>query len=713
MNTVILKISGMNCVNCANTIQKELLLSSYIEEAKVNFSTSQASIIYNKKINVDSIIKDIEKLGFNASLTEKEFTKREQANLRKNKIYSIISIIATIFVHILAFSSYEYKYYMIFLVATYIQFIIGFIFIKGAIKSFKSSVWDMNVLISIGTISAYIYSTYNLFFTTTEEIYFNSTIIIIAFVILGNYIQDKSKKKAGDFIEDLKKLYPKKATILVDNEEVEIDINKINIGDILVIKQGDIIACDGVIIKGESEIDTTVITGEPFSCYVKKGQKVKSGSINLVGNIFVKTEKKFTDSTISKIVNILEKAKEKSILLNVYLDKIVFYFVPTIIIIAVLTFVIWALVIGDYKSAIIFTITVLIISCPCSLGLAIPICIVATIARSAKDRLLIKDPSVIGVINNIKYAFLDKTGTLTKGDIEIDNYEIVDKKYICLLVALEKKSSHPLAKSLVQYFKEYEDNSLEVTNFEIIVGGGINGIVDNKNVLIANERLLSKHNISFDKFQKFNDDANIKTQSTLYLCIENKVIGAFSLKDHIKEDAKNFIKLLKKLNITPIMLTGDSKIRAEYICNKIGIEKVYAEVLPEDKNNIVKKYQDTGVKILMVGDGINDSIALKHADIGIAVNKSSDISKEAGSIIVLNDSLISIIKVIKILKKSRQTITQNIFWAFFYNIVGVVIATGLVYKFIVITPTLAGIAMSLSSISVVINSLRLLIYKTN
>ena len=706
MDSMRINITGMSCVNCAKSIEKALLNLDFVEEVSVNFSSSCAKIVCAKN-KVNLVILEIEKLGFKASLDEEEFRKNEEEYLKRLKNFSIQAMSLAFLVFILKFvDNFYYKDLLIFFIASYVQFFLGFCFLKACVKAVCSRNLDMNVLLTLGTMSAYIYSSIVLFFkdiALVGGLYYEGEVVIIAFVLFGNYLQERFKKRAGNFIESLKDIIPDRAILLRANKEEQVDLKLIKKGDILVVREGEKVPCDGVIISGNADLDTSNITGEPFLKNHKRGDEVRAGSINKFGYIQLEVKKEFLKSSLFEIVNILNELKDKKIPLNFYIDKIASCFVPVVILISILSFLFWNFIMGDLNRAISFSISVLIISCPCALGLAMPISIVCTISRAVKNMILIKNPMIIGYVKDLKFALLDKTGTLTKAQIKISNY-YGDKKYLSYIYALESLSSHPVAKAFIETFKDYEDRRIEIQNFKNVRGKGLLAYCEDKRLALGNLSLLDELNVESDGTV---DDGVF---SVVYFAIDDKVVATFSFEDFLKEDAKDFINNLKKLGVEPVIVTGDSKNRALYIAKELGVKQCFYENLPKDKLEVVKSFQKKS-KVLMLGDGVNDALALNQADIAIVVNKGTDIAKELGDIIILNENLSTVINSISLLKKSALTIKQNLFWAFFYNILGIPIAAGIFYKFISFSPSYAGIAMSLSSIFVVLNSLRLLNYK--
>lgn len=456
-----------------------------------------------------------------------------------------------------------------------------------------------------------------------------------------------------------------------------------------------------------------MITGESLPVFKEINDEVLSGTLNTNGVITVEVTKQPNDTTLSKIINLLKSAQSKQIPISRFADKIANIFVPTVITFSILTFIIWSIV-GDMQNAILASISVLIISCPCALGLATPIAIVSSVSRGAKEGILIKNPEILEIIKDIKYAVFDKTGTLTKGEIVVTKTDI-DNSYFKEILAIEKLSEHPISKAIVNYLllEDTKNIDYKVEDLEIIAGRGIKAKVNNQEIILGNKQLLDENsvNISQEHLNFYNERLDM-ANGVMLASIDGNSIGSFALEDQLKNNAKELIQKLKELNIKPVLLTGDNKITASKIAKIVDIEEVYSEVIPTQKYDVIKSIQQKG-KVMFVGDGINDAPSIKQADIGVTLNSGADISKDAGDIILINNELLSITKSINLSTQTMKIIKQNLFWAFIYNAIGIPIAAGILYPVngLMLTPMYAGIAMSFSSVTVVLNSLRLKLKK--
>lgn len=715
-----LNISGMTCVNCSNGIEKFIGKKKGVLDVNVSFASKQGEFYIDDTLySKDRLIQDISKLGYTAEDDLEKLEQEELANFNKLKLAFFVGLFFTVMIFLLAFTNIvaeDNSKYAIFALASIVQFYCGARFYSHAFKSLISKNYDMNVLVSLGTSAAYFYSTTVLFLPqlfpeNLRFMYFDGASVIITFVLLGRYLEENSKQKASGFLKNLMHLAPLNANLLdKEGESKEVLASSLKVGDIVIVKSGEKIPADGVIIEGNADIDTSMITGESMPVFKTLNDEVLSGTLNSNGAIKVEVKKEAKDTTLSKIITLLKTAQSKQIPISRFADKVANIFVPTVVIISVVTFLIWAFIVGDMQKAIIASISVLIISCPCALGLATPIAIVSAVSRGAKEGILIKNPQILEEIKEISHAVFDKTGTLTIGQISVSKTNI-DKKYFEIIASVESFSEHPISKAVVNFIKKENSFSsqLKVDDLEIIAGKGIKAKVNGQEVILGNEKLLKENSVEIDKeHMEFYNHELENANGLIFASIDKKSVGCFSLEDKIKDESKDVIKELKALNIKPVLLTGDNKITATKIAQKLGIDTVYSEVLPDEKYDVVKKLQGSS-KVMFIGDGVNDAPSIKQANIGIALNSGSDVSKDAGDIILINNDLTSVIKSINLSIKSMTIVKQNLFWAFAYNVMGIPIAAGILYPFfgVMLSPMYAGIAMSFSSVTVVLNSLRL------
>ena len=724
MNKVILKIGGMTCSACSSGLEKYLNKQDGIKNASVNLVLSNALIEYDDTLNIKKIEEFIKKSGFESLGIYKE--EKEVKN-SKDKIFLIIFGILSLLVlyismsHMLKLKEIPYlniKYpvnYSITLFILTIPFIIygKDIFISG-IKNIIHKTPNMDTLVTIGVLSSLLYSIYNMIMVlkgssnNVHNLYFESVAIIIFFIKLGRFIDNKSKEKTKEAIKELVTITPTSALIKIGDKEKEVTIDEVKKGDILICKPGMKIAVDGVITKGYSHIDEAFVTGE--SSKVKKtiDNKVVAGSINIDGYIEYKAEKIGKDSTISNIVKLVVEATNTKTKAQKLADKISSYFIPSIIIIALITFIGYIVLGYKVNEALVSFVTVLVVACPCALGLATPLAIVVSEGLCAKNGILVKSSEILENACKVDTVIFDKTGTLTYGTLKVSkiyNYsKYSDLDLLSEISLIESKSTHPISNA----FKDYNSKlDIEVKDFENIPGIGLKAIVNNKKIYIGNNKLIKELNINNTHVS--DEDALTKLGNSIVYIIENKdVIGLIGVKDIVRNSAKDTIKELKKMNKNVIMLTGDNKNTAKIIARSIGIDNVISEVYPSDKVDVIKKLIKENKSVMMVGDGINDAPSIVTATIGVSVNGGTDIAIDSADVILMNDDLKNITDLISISNMTLRNIKQNLFWAFFYNACMIPLAIGLLKPFnISMNPMFGGLAMMISSLTVVFNALRL------
>ena len=723
MKNVILDIEGMHCASCASLINKSLNKKEGVKESLVNYSTEKASIIYdNSFLNENDLIKIIESRGYKAKIyetgkdSESEKRGREVLRLRIMLIISMIFSIPALIIGMffmkdgLFFGGYELPLavYHLLILSTPVQFIVGWQFYKGAWSALLNKTASMDTLIAVGTSAAYFYSLFSLIFGNAEKQYFEVSAILITLVLLGKFLEARAKGKTSQAIRNLMNLSPKTAVIIQNGKQITINIEDVKVNDILMVKPGEKISVDGIIIEGSSSIDESMITGESIPIEKTKGSKVIGGTINKNGSFKFKATKVGKDTVLSNIIKLIEDAQVKKAPIERFVDTISSYFVPIVIIIAIMTFLLWLFVFKSTLSfALITSVSVLVIACPCALGLATPTAIMVGTGKGAEQGILIKGGDVLETANKIDYAMFDKTGTITKGNPEVTDILGDEKEILRISASLEQNSEHPLADAII---KKAEDKNVRLSNvkgFRAIVGMGITGSINNKKYYLGNIKLIKSKKIIFKDINQLQNLEN-EGKTAMILASDKKIIGIIAVADTIKENSREAVKMLKDMGINVYMITGDNKRTAEAIAKQVGIENVFSEVMPEDKEKYVKQLQQKG-KVIMVGDGINDAPALATADIGIAMGSGTDVAMETGGIVLMKNDLLDVPKAIKLSKMTMSKIKQNLFWSMFYNILGIPIAAGVLYSSTgwLLSPILAGGAMALSSVSVVSNSLLL------
>lgn len=701
----IIKVNSIHCQSCVSTIESELKKLNYVKNFNVNLVTKKIKIDIDNEFNFKKVIKKIKDLGYNEvsvyNLNASKFNDKKVLNEAKINMWLAIYFTIPIFIISMVFMwiniHIPYEKIILLILTTPVQFVMGYGIHKSAIKAIKNLRANMDTLIFIGTFTAYFFSLVVVVFGFNANEYFEAAAVIITLVLVGRYIEENAKNKAGNAIRKLIDLTPKKTIIIVNNKEKEIFVNDLKKGDIVFVKPGETIPCDGIIIKGKSFIDESMITGENNPVSKKEKDNVIGGTINKDGALKIKIISELDNSVLSRIINLVEEAQSKKNSIQRIADQISAVFVPIILLIAFFTFIVWTFM-GNIDTAIMTTVSVLIIACPCALGLATPMAVLVGTTKGSKNGILIKGADVLEITGKSKNIIFDKTGTLTYGNMKVTNF-VGDKKYFVLAASLEKDSEHVLAKAIVDEAKKMKLKLFDTKKSQIIPGEGIKGIVNGKKILVT------KPNKS--KFVKEIEEAYNLGQTAASVFVNGKEVMVIFFSDEIRDDAKETITKLKKMNIFTCMLTGDNEYAAKNIANQLGIEKVYYNMKPEDKERIVKEMKKKGITI-MVGDGINDSPALAQADISISLSSGTDIAIETGKIVLMRNKLIDVYRSIILSKKTMAKIKQNMFWALIYNSLGIPIAAGILYSFgVLLNPMIAGVAMVFSSLSVILNSLSL------
>jgi P-type Cu+ transporter len=713
MKKIDLNISGMHCASCAVLVDKSLKKLPGIKISNVNYSTSRASIEYDEtKVGIEKFVEKIKELGYGVEKKDK-LEETEKKEIKKLKTKLIVSFVFAIPAFVLAMffmsSPIPYQDYILWFLATPIQFYVGSQFYKGAFGALKNKSANMDSLVALGTSAAYFYSVYVVLGGNGHQ-YFEASAVLITLVVLGKYFEAVAKKRTSSAIKKLMHLTPKKAIVIRKGKEMVIPVSEIEINDIILVKPGGKVPVDGVIIEGDSSIDESMITGESIPVDKKVKDNVIGGTVNKQGAFKFKATKIGKDTTLAHIIKLIEDAQGKKAPIQRFADTVSSYFVPIVIVIAALAFLSWYFIFNaEFSFALITAVAVLVIACPCALGLATPTAIMVGTGKGAKNGILIKGGDSLETAHELKYIIFDKTGTITKGMPEVTDIIQLEKKDILEISAsIEKNSEHPLGEAIVKRAKEKNVSLKKVTNFKSITGKGVEAKLDGKKHHLGNVRLMKDNKIGMgshlEKVKGLEEDG----KTVMFLAEGKKLIGLVGVADTIKKSSRMAVKNLERLGIKVYMITGDNSRTANAIAKKSGIRNVFSEVLPEDKAKYVKKLQKGG-KVAMVGDGINDAPALAQADIGIAMGSGTDVAMETGDIVLMKDDLLDVPKAIKLSKITMSKIRQNMFWALFYNSLGIPIAAGILYPWTgwLLNPMLAGGAMAFSSVSVVLNSLLL------
>lgn len=723
-------ITGMTCAACANRIEKGLNKLEGVTSASVNLALENASVEYNPSlVSTEEMVRQVEKLGYGAIPKEEQDNEKvndyreKEINRQKTKfIFAVILSLPLLWSMVGHFSFTSFIYvpsifmnpWFQLILATPVQFIIGKQFYVGAYKALRNGSANMDVLVALGTSAAYFYSLYSAIQsigspTHMVELYFETSSILITLIILGKLFEAKAKGRSSEAIKKLMGLQAKTATVLRDGIEQKVPLENVLENDIVYVKPGEKVPVDGVVIEGSSAVDESMLTGESVPVDKAIEDPVIDSTINKNGFLKIKATKVGKDTALAQIIKVVEDAQGSKAPIQRLADKISGIFVPIVIVIAVITFLIWFIWVnpGNFPVALEKLIAVLVIACPCALGLATPTSIMAGSGRSAEYGILFKGGEHLEMTHLINTVILDKTGTVTNGEPVLTDFIVEDKNeddnlLLQIIGSAEKQSEHPLAQAIVQGIKEKGIELKEVDNFEAIPGYGIRAKLNEDDILVGTRKLMQQHNVEIETALPIMEELEANGKTAMLVAVNQKYKGLIAVADTIKETSKQAIKRLKDMGIEVIMITGDNKRTANAIGKLVGIDHVIAEVLPEGKAEEVKKLQDKGKKVAMVGDGINDAPALATADIGMAIGTGTDVAMEAADITLIRGDLTSIADAIYMSKKTIRNIKQNLVWAFGYNTLGIPIAAvGL------LAPWLAGAAMAFSSVSVVLNALRL------
>ncbi len=723
--TIKFNISGMHCVNCATTIERRLKDLKGVRSVRVNFSNATGIVTYDTGItNKASIFNRVKDAGY----TAKERFRLDQAQKTSIQMsWLISSIIASVIMMVLMYvplpaSIHPYIPYTLMIIATATLMGPGMDFFISAYKSIKNLSANMDVLVSISVISAYIYSVIALFgvFGMSGHAFFETAVMLIAFIRAGKYLEERVRGRAGQTLQKLAKLQTDKARLLTpEGKESEVSASSLRLGDTVVVRAGEIIPVDGEIIEGISSVDESMVTGESIPVVKQKGDIVIGATVNKTGILMVKTTRVGEETVLSQIINMVEEAQMDKAPIQRFADKVSSIFVPSVVSLALLTFACWYFFfytfIGEQQFvwALKTAIAVLVIACPCSLGLATPTAIIVGSGVGLDSSILIKRASALERIAETNVIVLDKTGTLTEGHFEVTDLvqarTVHETELITLAAAGCAHSNHPLAQSIVEEAKRRRLAWDIVQNFHEETGSGIACHYKGKDLFIGNKGLMISHGIAVNGVQDRTGELETHGRSLIYVAYDGELKGVLGLRDKIKHNARDVVTRLKQMNIRALMITGDAEQVAKSVASEVGIEEYRARVLPAEKMEIIKNLQGNGIIVGMVGDGINDAPALAQSDVGIAIGAGTDIAKETGDIILIRNDMMDVVKAIQLGRKTLSKIKQNLFWAFFYNVIGIPIAAGVMYPFfgISLKPEYAGLAMAFSSVSVVINSLLL------
>ncbi|WP_211227745.1 heavy metal translocating P-type ATPase [Shimazuella kribbensis] len=726
--TVELKLTGMTCAACANRIEKGLNKLPGVSKATVNFALETAHVEYSpSEVQTKDMIQKVEKIGYKAQLKEAagNDTDHRQKEIKKQTRKFIVSGLLSLpllwaMVSHFSFTSFIWlpdifmNPWFQLVLATPVQFIIGGHFYVGAYKALRNKSANMDVLVALGTSAAYFYS---LYLTLTSigqgghhqvELYYETSAVLITLIILGKLFEARAKGRSSEAIKKLMGLQAKTALIIRDGQEVQVPIEEVVTGDVLIVKPGEKIPVDGEVVEGTSAVDESMLTGESIPIEKRIGDAVIGATINKNGRLMVKATKVGKDTALAQIIQVVEEAQGSKAPIQRVADQISGVFVPIVVGIALITFLIWYFVVapGEFASALEKAIAVLVIACPCALGLATPTSIMAGSGRAAEWGVLFKGGEHLESTHQINTVVLDKTGTITNGKPVLTDVLVAagmdEISFLTWVGAAEKNSEHPLAEAIVEGVKGKGIAMPDTEEFEAIPGYGIRAVIDKKELLVGTRKLMAKHHIDVAAVESVMAELEESGKTAMLVAIDGQYAGLVAVADTVKDTSQEAIRRLKELGLEVIMITGDNTRTAGAIGQEVGVDRVLAEVLPEGKADEVKKLQAEGKKVAMVGDGINDAPALATADIGMAIGTGTDVAMEAADVTLMRGDLTSIADAIFMSRKTMHNIKQNLFWALAYNVIGIPIAA---LGFL--APWLAGAAMALSSVSVVLNALRL------
>ena len=702
----------MTCASCASVIEYSLKKENGINSASVNLASEKAYIDFDdNKITEKDIEKFIKVLGYSVINDD---DKKVPKKLRNRFILSLILGLPLILAMILGSMNAIPKYVQAILSALVI--LVCFDIWNSGFKKLIKLTPNMDSLIFIGTAVAFFYSLAETFIG--GAVYFESAIFILIFISLGKYLEAITKGKTSSAIKSLIGLQPKTATIIKEGKELEILISEVKVGDIILVKPGEKIPVDGVVIDGYSSVDEKMITGESMPVEKNNGDNVIGATINETGVLKFKTTKVGGDTMLAQIIKIVEDAMGSKAPIQLLADKVSFYFVPTVIFIALISGIVWFLLLHQIATSLTIFVAVLIIACPCALGLATPTAVMVGTGLAAKSGILIKSSKALEIAKDINIVVFDKTGTLTKGEPVVTEIIIIDKKIkkekiLEIAGSVEKNSEHPLAQAIVNKSGEEGIELFEVKKFQALPGKGVEALLDGKKILLGTRKLMEDNQIIISPIEEQMTTLENQGKTAMILAIDKNVAGIIAVADILKENSREAVEMLHKMGKEVAIITGDNKRVGQAIAKQLKIDRVLAEVLPQGKSDEIKKLQLEGKVVAMVGDGINDAPALAQANLGIALGSGTDVAMETGEIVLIKDDLRDVVKAIDLSKYTLNKIKQNLFWSFFYNIVGIPIAAGILYPFTgwLLNPSIAAGAMAFSSVSVVLNSLSMKRYK--
>jgi P-type Cu+ transporter len=741
-----LKLRGMSCVACASTVEKAIAAVPGIVECQVNFGAEQAAIkYYPHQTTIEAIQKAVEKAGYSALPTQgivtgeddaeeairKAESKQLQLKILVGGSISLLLMVGSIpmmtGIHLPFLPSWLHNPWLQLIISAPVQFWCGYRFYLGAAKAFKRRSATMDTLIALGTSAAYGFSllatVYPRFFLNQDlmpEVYYETATVVITLILLGQWFEHRARGQTSTAIRQLIGLQAKNARVVRHGQIIDLPINEVQLNDTILVRPGEKIPVDGEIISGNSTIDEAMVTGESLPVQKHPGDEVIGATLNQTGSFKFRVTRVGTDTVLAQIVKLVQDAQGSKAPIQKLADKVTGWFVPVVLAIAIATFVLWFTIMGNISLALITTVGVLIIACPCALGLATPTSIMVGTGQGAINGILIKDAESLELAHKLQTIVLDKTGTITQGKPTVTDYHVVTgasqdvaldpaTKLLSLVAAVEHHSEHPLADAVVKYAQFLKVELPEAKDFKAIAGSGVQGVVSDKLIQIGTQRWMSELDIPTNSLQQHQGTWSKAAKTVVFIAVDGELAGIIGIADAVKPSSVAAIRALRKMNLTVVMLTGDNHQTAEAIARQVGIVRVEAEVRPEQKAAKIRELQQAGKLVAMVGDGINDAPALAQADVGIAIGTGTDVAIAASDITLISGELQGIVTAIQLSQATMKNIRQNLFFAFVYNVLGIPIAAGILFPFFgwLLNPMLAGGAMAFSSVSVVTNALRL------
>ncbi len=726
MEKVVIKVIGMHCESCVKLIEKALGKADGVDGAVVNFAAGKASITYDPLVTDPAkLVREIEKKGFGARLVESAYAAKtdkayhdELRGLRRRLITgAFFAVPALVLGMFFMQDPLPYQGYLLWILATPVQFYVGKEFYQGAWIALRNRSSTMDTLVALGTSAAYFFSVYLVLFEGASDQYFEASAVLITLVILGKYLEAVSKHRTSEAINRLEKLFPKEASVIRNGIEVKVPVEEIDPGEILLVRPGEQVPVDGEIVRGTTTLDESMITGESNPVLRREGEEVIGSTINREGSFTMKVTRTGSETMLARIIRLVEDAQMRKAPVQRFADRVSSWFVPSVIVFACVTFILWYAVLGkEFGFALVAAVSVLVIACPCALGLATPTAIMVGTGMGAREGILIKGGDALEIAGGLRHIVFDKTGTLTKAAPLVTAMNVREgydeRECLRLAAGIEQGSEHPLAKALLGKAEASNVLPAETEEFRAITGRGAEGLIDGRRYLIGSLRYIREMGIETEYFRQVSETFEADGQTVVMLADSGKALAVFALSDALRHEAGETISRLHEMGLSTSMVTGDNERVARAIARKTGLKAYRAGVLPAEKAAYIEKIQEKG-KVAMVGDGINDAPALARADIGIAMGAGTDVAMEAGDIVFMRNDLSSLPRAIQLSRLTMQRIRLNMFWALFYNTVGIPVAAGLLYPWTgwLLNPMIAGGAMAMSSISVVLSSLLLKLKK--